>query len=410
MTKTHKILVLFIIMQPIIDILTSLSSMYTTFPVSIGAVCRAMMIIVLFFLLLGYFWKTNHRIMLLYIASFAAIFLMVMVNIVFKQNMDWFAEMNFALKTSYYLTMIFVAMVWMDKRISNSILYQASVLVSLIVGGSFWLAIITDTSMHSYAYTEIGYTGWFFAANELSVTIVILLGIMTAKLHHDKQWSSWLGFMLMLSIVPIIGTKTAFWGGMLIVLFYMLYVLWTCKLRIWNDKHSLLLFSIVIIFICFLPLSSNSTRGAEAISNQAQTHVEETQGSHSFLQKLVSSRDLYFQNIKADFSDANGVRKVFGLGYAGDYKDSPKVIEMDFFDLFFSYGIMGSILLLLPLLYVGVQIMKTAFPLHMEKALLLFVISLCFGIGLIAGHVLFAPSVMTYMAILFCLSGVDTYG
>src|SRR5699024_7229978 len=89
------------------------------------------------------------------------------------------------------------------------------------------------------------------------------------------------------------------------------------------------------------------------------------------------------------------------------YTSDPKIIEMDFFDMFFSYGVIGSLFLLIPLVYLCVKIL--VFPIHIEKALLLFTLCLCFGIAFLAGHVIFAPSVMTYLAILFLAIGVNNY-
>ena len=48
-------------------------------------------------------------------------------------------------------------------------------------------------------------------------------------------------------------------------------------------------------------------------------------------------------------------QKLFGMGYASNYSDQPKTIEIDYLDLFFSTGILGSILYFLPLLYFAIR-------------------------------------------------------
>src|SRR5699024_434843 len=104
------------------------------------------------------------------------------------------------------------------------------------------------------------------------------------------------------------------------------------------------------------------------VDHQMEQHTA-VQNS-TFMTKLLSSRDIYLQTTKEDFIQAEGLRKAFGLGYAGNYTSDPKIIEMDFFDMFFSYGVIGTLLLLIPLLYLCVKVL--IFPIHIEKALLLF--------------------------------------
>src|SRR5699024_6034369 len=134
--------------------------------------------------------------------------------------------------------------------------------------------------------------------------------------------------------------------------------------------------------------------------------VESTEVQNSTLMtKLLSSRDVYLQVIKDDFKKAKRIRKAFGIGYAGDYSTDPKLIEMDFFDMFFSYGMIGTLFLLIPLLYLFKKII--AYPIYIEKVILLFTLCLCFGIAFLAGHVIFAPSVMTYLSILFLAIGLN---
>src|SRR5699024_9704446 len=89
------------------------------------------------------------------------------------------------------------------------------------------------------------------------------------------------------------------------------------------------------------PLMSNT---APAETTQIQETAEpQTMDISPLLQKILSSRHLYLQETKDDFMEADILRNAFGLGYAGDYEQGPKIIEMDFFDLFFSYGIIGTV-------------------------------------------------------------------
>src|SRR5699024_7025515 len=91
-------------------------------------------------------------------------------------------------------------------------------------------------------------------------------------------------------------------------------------------------------------------------------------------------------------------RQLVGLGYGGNYEVAPKLIEMDFFDLLFSYGYIGFFILIIPF----IRVIYQSFSVEngIIKFTLQLTIFLILGISFLAGHVLFAPSVMTYFSLL----------
>ena len=132
--------------------------------------------------------------------------------------------------------------------------------------------------------------------------------------------------------------------------------------------------------------------------------TEQTEQDIKF-QQMMSSRDIYLEDIKADYVQAIPIRKLIGLGYAGDYEKNPKMIEMDFFDLFFSYGIIGTLIMLLS---VPILLNRLLAYRHTITYLVsLLALGLIGGISFVAGHVMFAPAVMTYVAILAIVIGLE---
>ena len=208
----------------------------------------------------------------------------------------------------------------------------------------------------------------------------------------------------------MIGTKTAFYGGMLILITYTSYLLIKYHIRLFQDKNQLIFIGVTSLFLMVTPASpifSNTEQLDMRIKQEQRQKIEQISTTHqsTLITKLLSSRDIYLRKTKEDFTHADGFRKIFGLGYAGTYSAHPKMIEMDFFDLFFSYGVMGTTFLLIPLVYLLRKMIH--FPIHIGKAILLFTLFLCFAISFLAGHVMFAPSVMTYLAILFLAIGLN---
>ena len=410
MKKSEQLIFILLIVQPIIDLITSLMTHYNETGLSIGALMRTMMMAILFIYIFQYILTKKRNIIWLFICSFASIVLMLMTNFLFKSPFILYEELNFALKTSYFLVMIFIVIILMDKQLLNqTFIFKATNVITVMIGISYWLAVMTGTSINSYTYGEKGYSGWFYSANELSVIVLILFGLSITQLSFKKTPSSWVAFILMLSMLPMVGTKTAFYGGMLILFIFISYLLIKFNVRLLRNKSQLIFLGIVSLFLCITPFSpvfSNTEQLDMRIKQEHEQMIEQTAVHDSTLMtKVLSSRNIYLQTTKEDFIHAEGFRKAFGLGYAGSYTSDPKLIEMDFFDMFFSYGVVGTVFLLIPLVYLCVKTL--VFPIHIEKVLLLFTLCLCFGIAFLAGHVIFAPSVMTYVAILFLANGLN---
>ena len=95
------------------------------------------------------------------------------------------------------------------------------------------------------------------------------------------------------------------------------------------------------------------------------------------------------------------------MGYAGNYTDKIKLIEMDFHDLFFAFGIVGFLIYLIPLLYFGITLfirMITNFKkiMTVKYMLLASTLILSLGIGFMSGHVLTAPP-LAFSSLLYSL-------
>lgn len=398
MSLRSKFIFILIVIQPVIDLITSVSEKYNTFPVSIGAVIKTLFMVLLIIYITHYFLSQNKFIIVLYIGSYLSILITVLVSFLVKENVHVFAEINFALKTAYYLTMIFGSIAFVEMNsVTKKLIYQAVKMISLIVGTSYWTALFTKTSFNSYTYGGAGFSGWFFSANELSVMVILLLGLLIINLNTDQTWTAWLAFILIYTMIPMIGTKTAFLGGGLIVCISIIYALFKLKSDSHNKKNILVYLGIIIIFACFISLTPVASKTVDSGHEQNVDKIVHNTHTLPLFKKILSSRDIYFWQTSEDYLAAHEIRKLFGLGYSGDYNAQPELIEMDFFDLFFSYGMIGSLFLIAPLFYA----MYKALPLEFSHnvVLLFMTLSLVLAIAFLAGHVIFAPAVMTYVAI-----------
>ncbi|NAP01401.1 hypothetical protein FRY77_36275 [Halomonas sp. MG34] len=235
---------------------------------------------------------------------------------------------------------------------------------------------------------------------------------MLTKITHFKPKAiTWVAFILLLAMVPTIGTKTAFLGGIVLIVSAFLCIMKE-NIRFWQDRRHLLLLFLSFLLIVLIPLSPirENTEQITGPNYQEQPplQLEQSGNRAGLLNRILSSRDIYLRETYQDFKNASHIRQAFGLGYAGDYEEgAAKLVEMDLFDLFFGYGVVGSIILLIPFSWLGFMLVKRLFPVRAPSFLLAVTIFLCLGISFLAGHVLLAPSVMSYLTLVIILLGAE---
>lgn len=127
---------------------------------------------------------------------------------------------------------------------------------------------------------------------------------------------------------------------------------------------------------------------------------------------IFSGRQLFEQMYKDFYNEAPMSQKLLGMGYAGNYKEQPKLIERDFHDWFYSFGIIGFILLVIPFLYFGIKFIACIFTkfkqiFTVKYAMVIAAILLGLGISFMAGHILIAPGVSFYLVVIMAYLIVD---
>ena len=123
-------------------------------------------------------------------------------------------------------------------------------------------------------------------------------------------------------------------------------------------------------------------------------HVDEVQELFSYhgINKVIFNDRLDFiQDNYEVYRSASATDKIFGLGNLSDQK----LVEIDWFDLWFRFGIFGIASYIAMIVYYlkNKKLTKTGY----------FALILFFAIATTSGHVLFYPAVCIYIALLFFL-------
>ena len=431
--KNHaieNILLLFILAQPVLDLITSLAITYLKTEFTAGIFIRfAMMllgVIYIFFIA----DSVNKKKSIIYILVLGLFLLLGLINnLMVKSPVSLSEEIKFILKSVYFVILFYSYLIvfkqlqsrsWWQNAVQKYIVYAMT-----LVGLSMLVAGLTHTAFNSYKYDKVGHVGWFHAGNEIGAIMSICFPIVVLfaikKTSTIKKSYYWIPTILMIYSLMAIGTKVGF-GSVFITLVISLSMLIVEFFRKGNIRQylkvnlliNLIIFAVFVLYIPFSPIAKNTAIHLTLLENKEKptTPQDETQApekqelSDQQIEDLVlSSRGAFLEQQKQYFTDAPVSQKVLGMGYAGNYKDTPKMVEMDFYDLFFSFGILGFLLYFIPFIRVAIEMaikvlrnLKSHFTI--ENVLVASGIVLGLGIAFSAGHVFTAPAVSIYLAIL----------
>ena len=236
----------------------------------------------------------------------------------------------------------------------------------------------------SYQYNgeTVGTNGFFYAGNEVTYTFICLLFFITYAYKGKKT----LFYLFNLFLSFLIGTKT----GMLVVLLVLfsdMYFSTTNKMKKRMIVFSFILFIILIYFFIKLVLYNNIL-----VQMIIFKFKQNSKAGHSILNALLSGRIERIPMIDDIYNSSwTVVKSLFGLGYIEINKHT---LEMDFFEMFYYYGIVGLFILLLFYLYLIVNAY-----IRQDKKQIVFIIITIF-VSFFVGHVTY--SVMG--GVFFCLA------
>ncbi|MDG5471573.1 O-antigen ligase family protein [Jeotgalibacillus sp. ET6] len=436
--KTNNKLVLFffyfIALQPVIDILTTFSIVQLNTSATVGVFVRIIyMAICALFLLLH--WKSSSfaKLASIYLLAWGVFILAHLgVNYMSKPNFYFMEEVKFLIKLTYFnvvlLNFAFLFAYFSEKKELGKKFFTNVMISSLIIGLVMLISILTNTSQMSYSWTKVGYTGWFFAGNELGAILAVILPILLyfaiVKTTRFKDAYMWIPVILAGYSLLMIGTKVGF-GAVAITLAIgfasILIALFKKRENLGNLKISAA-FTLALLLVLgavtpIVPVFQNTYAHIELLENQEQEEEEEPDDSEEAADPeaeeeepsrvsslMYSSRDRFLYQYNLYYDQAPIEQKIVGMGYGGNFEEAPKMIEMDYSDVFYSTGLIGTILYFLPLLYFAVSVLnklKRNILMVFQPLYALLISSIVLGLGIahFAGHVFTAPAVSIYLAL-----------
>lgn len=384
-------LLLFIVFQPILDLLTSFSIYVLHMSATVGIVVRfAFMLLALGYLLLHHKQQGAKK-YILYLCLFGIVLAIGLVNnLMIKSPVSFGEEVKFIMKSVYPIVLLFGYIIALKELKNNEFAFHKIITyflyATLILSISIITAMATGTDFPSYPNSKIGSRGWFFAGNDLSSIFAIMFPIVVLySVHKTTSFSKvyyWIPTVLAMYASIMIGTKVGY-GAIVITLgiaLFFLFIEYMMHRKKEGKGFTYLVNTIVaavvlgglLVLTPQTPIAKNMSihlqiyeykKSVQDEKDRKEGKVvkeeEHKQGelTDSEMKSLIySDRDKFLKVYKQYYKEAPLSQKLFGMGYAGNYTTKMKLVEMDFHDLFFAFGIVGFLMYLLPLLYFGIKI------------------------------------------------------
>ncbi|WP_242384810.1 O-antigen ligase family protein [Enterococcus faecalis] len=333
--------------------------------------------------------------------------------VVLKSDLNTiFRIMLFPMYVAYFKVAIKSNWIKINSIINILDAYSIQYMLLVIVPNIFGLGLATyDSTVNStvtlISDTSIGNKGYFLEVNSLIAILIAMMiysGETAWKGKFYKSFSSYYGFMLLISLGNIyalflVATKTGIAMAILYIFFFLIRLLiYTNMLK--EIKFLILLFIIIVLF--------NSGKLLEEmfadVIKRGMYFFNLFQGD--WLRFLTSSRSEYlkqtFQNI--DKSGKGLIITVIGGGYYLNFTNlnefyKRSVTEMDWFDFYFSYGVVGVIFYIN---YLKNGLLNYLFLNKYKQIKIIVTVFLVYSF--FAGHIIFNAMTVTILAMCYvCL-------
>lgn len=386
-----KILVLFILLQPILDLITGICINTLDINITLGIVVR---ILFLAFLMYTTIFIYKKKLSLYSYLSLCIYSVLYLIGIVIYKDGVVFYELQGLLKALYF-PLILVSLYDLKDEFKISKMTLFTVLFTYLI-----LIIIPNTlglGFDSYKITKSGNLGFFNAANEISGIISLLTPVMFIILKDLKNKILKVIFALIyLVVILTIGTKTPLLTLLITIGFTYLYYMINC---IKKKTYKPIVLTGILIVVAFASLllvlpKTNFYKNIKVhldyleVDNIVDVFKEKELVDHF----IFSQRLTFLENKSSDYMQASIYEKIFGIGYTED-KETTKLIEMDYFDIFYSHGIVGFILIIGIYFYILYKVLTNSKKITFDNYMIKLSIFLILILTLFTGHIITAPAV-----------------
>lgn len=410
---SSKVVQAIFIILPFVEFITSYMVLNVDFPITLGVIYKTLFLVYG----LGYLIfvdKENRKWNFILLGLFAVT---IIANIVLTlSSFSMSALMNKAVSMTKYMCLP-VTLFFLYRYLKNgnefslkTLVYSAGIYATAIL-----VSAITGTALPTYdTAPERGISGWIYSGNELSAMMSLFYPIV---IYYAAKYKS-LSFMFILAVMTygllVIGTKTALIGLIVAILGILIF---SIIAYVWKRKKiakstliiTLILTLTVTIAMPYSPSYKYIEGKINKIINQSKKPEGEVNNPASVENLIFNGREKYVYEQKQLAGNASTLELLIGLkdehrviDDTGNYT----VVERDFHDVKFGYGIIGLGIYLIPIFIIAISFFIRLFKNFKEEFTVRnFCVGLSgllgIGIAYIVGHVLLAPTVAMFLGAVF---------
>ena len=387
----NKIVAVFLILQPFLDLITGICIHTLKINFTIGIIVRVLFLLFICFIVLFIFKKKKIIIPYLIIGLY---FIFYIIGTIIYKDSNYIFEIQNLVKV-FYFPILFVSLYSIKDyiRISRMTLFTVVFLYLILL----FIPTIFGVGYKSYEITKAGTLGFYNSANEISGIISILTPIIFIIFFESKKIIPIIMFTVMYLIVILtIGTKTPLLSLFITMGISILY-LWKYLFKTKQIKYILVSLLVIIIGTIGLVIIGPKTNFYKNIRTHLDylklDHITDVFKDEKLVDHFIfSSRLKFLHNKSKIYKKSNLYQKVFGIGYINNNKET-KMIEMDYFDIFFSHGIVGFLIFFTISIYMLYKIIEKSKK-HSYQNLMLNTSIIFIGfLAFFTGHIIIAPSV-----------------
>ena len=412
--KILNIFYIFLIIKPFLDLFTSLMTKFIKMPITIGIIIRGL-IFLISLIYIFFFSKSKYKkrsiIYVLILFIYSCIYFLTKKELL--TNFTYFyTEIVYMFKYYYLLiSLLFLFNFFDEYKPNNRKIFHIIQIDLFLYCFLIVLANITNTAFATYVGGS-GNTGWFYSGNEIGIIITLLFPFLYLLVNKAITYKVLLYIIPITLGIEIIGTKTSILGLLLPTLFFLGYYLIKAKK---GKKKQFLMTGIILLVILVscpnLPVIQN-IKNSILRYEERQTKEMDKDYSKDFMSSvLLSDRDFFDKKIRKIYNKSSITNKLFGIGFSNrkeiNDKNINKLVEMDFNDIFYRYGVIGLLIYIAPFIYITYKVFRKCqskkLKLNIKQIILLYTSYIDILIATIAGHVLGAPAVSGYVAICLVL-------
>ncbi len=398
----NTLLIIFILLQPILDLITGFGIHIWKMDITIGIIIRMIFLLVILYSVMFVYKKKQNW---LYYGILIVYGLLYVLGIIlFKDGVGLFSEIQ-GLCRVFYFPVLLIALYSIKDEIKISKMTLMVVLVTYLV--CILVPNCLNLGFETYEITKAGTLGFFNSANEISGIISLLTPIMILIFVSSKKIiPAVIISCIYLYVILTIGTKTPLLSlGITIFFTYLWFIYNAVKVkkykRIGISLIALVLFTIALILI--LPKTTFYKNIETHLNYLKLDNVTEVFEDEKLVDHFIfSSRLKFMKERQQDYMDGNIYQKLFGIGYLNNQKEA-KAVEMDYFDIYYNHGIIGFILFFGMYGYFFYLIMKERRKLDFEQYMLYISILLSIFLSFFTGHIITAPAVSILVTVLLLM-------